>query len=93
MHLKHARRRQKRGNQKDNRGIIPNRVPIEKRPKLVEKRIRSGAIEVDFMTNRATLHTSLHKLNNRRSEIVSKAIIKKLEQADYPMHTVTFIMI
>jgi len=42
------------------------------------------------MTDRATLHTSLHKLSNRRSEIVSKAIIKKLEQSDYHMHTVTF---
>jgi IS30 family transposase len=102
LHLKHARRRKKRTNQKDNRGIIPNRVPIEKRPKIVSKRIRPGDIEVDFMmgknhkgallvmTDRATLHTSLHKLSNRRSETVSKAIIKKLEQADYPMHTVTF---
>ncbi|WP_439504682.1 IS30 family transposase [Sediminibacterium sp.] len=102
LHLKHARRRKKRTNQKDNRGIIPNRVPIEKRPKIVSKRIRPGDIEVDFMmgknhkgallvmTDRATLHTSLHKLSNRRSERVSKAIIKKLEQADYHMHTVTF---
>jgi IS30 family transposase len=102
LHLKHARRRKKRTNQKDNRGIIPNRVPIEKRPKIVGKRNRPGDIEVDFMmgknhkgallvmTDRATLHTSLHKLSNRRSETVSKAIIKKLEQADYPMHTVTF---
>jgi len=102
LHLKHARRRRKRSNKKDNRGIIHNRVPIEKRPKIVQKRIRPGDIEVDFMmgknhkgallvmTDRATLHTSLHKLSNRRSETVSKAIIKKLEQADYPMHTVTF---
>ncbi|OYW81256.1 MAG: hypothetical protein B7Y37_12600 [Sphingobacteriia bacterium 28-36-52] len=102
LHLKHGRRRRKRGNQKDKRGIIPNRVPIEKRPKIVNKRDRPGDIEVDFMmgknhkgallvmTDRATLHTSLHKLSNRRSETVSKAIIKKLEQADYPMHTVTF---
>ncbi|MBT9484675.1 MAG: IS30 family transposase [Sediminibacterium sp.] len=102
LHLKHGRRRRKRGNQKDKRGIIPNRVPIEKRPKIVSKRIRPGDIEVDFMmgknhkgallvmTDRATLHTSLHKLSNRRSERVSKAIIKKLEQADYPIHTVTF---
>lgn len=102
LHLKHARRRRKRSNRKENRGIIPNRVPIEKRPKIVEKRIRPGDIEVDFMigknhkgallvmTDRATLHTSLHKLRNRRSKTVSKAIIKKLEQADYPMHTVTF---
>ncbi len=102
LHLKHGKRKRKRGNQKDNRGIIPNRVPIEKRPKIVSKRIRPGDIEVDFMmgknhkgallvmTDRATLHTSLHKLSNRRSETVSKAIIKKLEQADYHMHTVTF---
>ncbi len=102
LHLKHGRRRRKRGNQKDSRGIIPNRVPIDKRPKIVSKRIRPGDIEVDFMmgknhkgallvmTDRATLHTSLHKLRNRRSETVSKVIIKKLEQAAYPMHTVTF---
>ncbi|MFN3298769.1 MAG: IS30 family transposase [Sediminibacterium sp.] len=102
LHLKNGRRKRKRGNQKDNRGIIPNRVPIEKRPKIVSKRIRPSDIEVDFMmgknhkgailvmTDRATLHTRLHKLSNRRSETVSKAIIKKLEQADYPMHTVTF---
>lgn len=102
LHLKHGRRRRKRGNQKDKRGIIPNRVPIEKRPKIVNKRIRPGDIEVDFMmgknhkgailvmTDRATLHTSLHKLSNRRSETVSKVIIKILEQAGYPIHTVTF---
>src|SRR5574343_36347 len=102
LHLKHGRRRRKRGNRKDTRGIIPNRVQIEKRPKIVNKRIRPGDIEVDFMmgknhkgallvmTDRATLHTSLHKLCNRRSETVSRAIIKRLEQADYPMHTVTF---
>ena len=42
------------------------------------------------MTDRATLHTRLHKLSNRRSETVSKAIIKKLGQAEYPKHTVTF---
>lgn len=102
QHLKHGRRRRKRGNRKDTRGIIHHRVPIDKRPKIVQKRIRPGDIEVDFMmgknhkgallvmTDRATLHTSLHKLRNRRCETVSKAIIKKLEQADYPLHTVTF---
>lgn len=102
LYLKHGKRRRKRGNRRDARGIIPNRVPIEKRPKIVSKRNRPGDIEVDFMmgknhkgallvmTDRATLHTRLHKLSNRRSETVSKAIIKKLEQTEYPMHTVTF---
>jgi len=36
------------------------------------------------------LHTSLHKLDNRHSEVVSKSIIKRLRELDYPMHTVTF---
>jgi IS30 family transposase len=100
--LKHGRRRRKRGSRKDSRVIIHNRVPIEKRPKVVQKRIRPGDVEVDFMmgknhkgallvmTDRATLHTSLHKLKNRRSNTVSKAIIKKLNEVRYPMHTITF---
>jgi len=101
-HLKHGRRRRKRGNRKDSRGIIHNRVSIEKRPKIVQKRSRPGDIEVDFMmgknhkgallvmTDRATLHTSLHKLEHRQSNEVSKTIIKKLKKAEYPLHTMTF---
>lgn len=33
----------------DSRGIIHYRIPIEKRPKIFQKRIRPGDIEVDFM--------------------------------------------
>ena len=36
-HLKHGKRRRKRGNYKDSRGMIPNRVSIEKRSGLVER--------------------------------------------------------
>lgn len=100
--LKHGKRRRKRGARKDSRGIIHHRVPIEKRPKIVQKRLRAGDIEVDFMmgknhkgallvmTDRATLHTSLNKLENRHSHAVSKAIIQRLNQRCYPIHTITF---
>jgi IS30 family transposase len=47
-----------------------------------------GALLV--MTDRATLHTSLHKLEHRQSNEVSKTIIKKLKKAEYPLHTMTF---
>ena len=47
-----------------------------------------GALLV--MTDRATLHTSLHKLENRHSHAVSKAIIQRLNQRGYPIHTITF---
>ena len=100
--LKHGRRRRKRGSRQDSRGIIHHRVPIEKRPKIVKKRVRPGDIEVDFMmgknhkgallvmTDRATLHIRLHKIRNRNSDIVSKAIIKRLGKMRHPLHTITF---
>ena len=101
-HLKHGIRRRKRGSRKDSRGIIHDRVYIEKRPKIVNKRARPGDIEVDFMmgknqkgvvlvmTDRATLHTKLHKLENRNSNTVSKIIIKSLAKSKHSVHTITF---
>lgn len=72
--LRHGgRRRRKRGNYHDNRGCIANRVSIEKRPIIVEKRKRIGDVEVDLMlgknhqpgllviADRASLKTSLVK--------------------------------
>jgi len=101
-HLKHGRRRRKRGYRKDNRGIIHDRVSIEKRPKIVKQRKRPGDKEVDFMmgknhkgallviTDRATLHTKLHKLENRNSSMLSIIIIKRLAKSKQPVLTITF---
>jgi IS30 family transposase len=101
-HLKHCKRRRKRGARRDNRGIIHYRVSIERRPKIVNKRARLGDIEVDFMmgknhngallvmTDRATLYTCLQKLEYRGSSIVSNAIIKRLKKFSYRIRTVTF---
>ena len=41
------------------------------------------------LTDRATLHTGLYKLGCRKSDMVSKSIIKKLRKAGYPLHTIT----
>ena len=101
-HLKHGRRRRKRGNIKDGRGVIENRVPIEKRPKIVAKRKRLGDIEVDLMmgknhkgallvmTDRASLDTRIKKLKGKTSKEVAAAIIKKLSNSSYDLHTLTF---
>ena len=48
-YLKHGRRRRKRGRIKDSRGMITERVTIEKRPAIVKKRRRVGEYEVDLM--------------------------------------------
>lgn len=101
-HLKHGKRRRKRGNIKDSRGIILNRVAIEQRPKIVSKRRRLGDIEVDLMmgknhkgallvmTDRACLHTHIKKLTGKTSEEVTAAIIEKLSNTNYDLHTLTF---
>ena len=83
------------------RGIIHNRVSIEKRPKIVQKRSSPGDIEVDFImgmnhkgalvviTDRATLHTSRKRLEHKQINEVSNAIISKLKKAVYPLQTMT----
>lgn len=101
-HLRHGKRRRKRGNRKDGRGVISNRISIEKRPKIVEKRNRLGDIEIDLMmgknhkgallvmTDRASLHTLIKKLPGKASLKVQKSIIQKLKKVEYPLHTATF---
>ena len=100
--LKHGKRRRKRGNRKDSRGIILNRVPIDKRPAIVDKRNRVGDLEVDLMmgknhqgailviTDRATLHTRLTKLPNKESKTVFKGAMDSLKRNKYPVRTLTF---
>lgn len=100
--LRHGKRRRKRGNRKENRGMIANRVSIEKRPAIVKKRKRLGDIEIDLMmgknhkgallvmTDRASLHTRLHLLSGKESKEVTKGIIKCLGKNKYPLHTLTF---
>ncbi len=90
--LKHGKRRRKRGNYKDTRGLIPNRVSIEKRPAIVNKRKRFGDTEVDLImgknhksallitVDRATLITTIDKLTGKNSEIITKKIILRMKR-------------
>jgi IS30 family transposase len=99
--LKHGKRRRKRGNYKDTRGLIPNRVSIEYRPKIVEKRRRSGDVEVDLImgkdhksallitVDRATLITTIDKLESKNSTIITNKIIERMREKP-PLKTMTF---
>lgn len=90
--LRHGRRRFKRGNYKQTRGTIKDRVSIEKRPKIVETRERLGDIEVDLMmgkdhksallvmTERTTLITTLDKLQGKDSNVVQELISKRISR-------------
>lgn len=100
-HLKHCKRRRKRGNKKAARGIIPNRVPIEKRPEAVEKRKRFGDIEVDLImgknhqsallvtVDRATLKTTIDRMEGKSADKIAKKIIRRMKKYP-PIKTMTF---
>lgn len=100
-HLKHGQRRQKRGRNNENRGLIPNRISIEKRPAVVEKRKRFGDIEADFiidknrqaiavLTDRSTLYTKLRKVHSRKSSHVARVITRTLIPFGSHLKTITF---
>jgi len=101
-YLRHGRRKRKRGNRKDNRGVIHNRTPIDKRLLIVSKRKRPGDFEVDLMmgknhkgallvlTDRATLQTQLRKLNSKDSKEIERKIMKVITKVKHKVHTLTF---
>ena len=88
--LKHGKRRQKRGNIKDARGAIPNRVHIKERPSIIEKRKRIGDLEADLMmgkdhksallviTDRTTLITMIEKLKGKTANEVTTKLKERL---------------
>jgi transposase, IS30 family len=102
LKLKHGHRRRKRGNYNENRGCIPDRVPIEKRPSIVEKRKRIGDAEVDLVlgknhqpgllviTDRATLKTSLTKITTKASAGIARKIIGKMKPFGHWIKTFTY---
>jgi IS30 family transposase len=73
---------------------IPNRVPISKRPKIVEKRKRIGDVEVDLVmgknnksallviVDRASLKMDLQKVKGKNAKEITKAIIRRMKK--YP---------
>ena len=85
-YLRHGRRRSKRGNHKNSRGTIKDRVSIEERPGVVESRERLGDVEVDLMmgkghksallvmTERSTLTTTMDFLESKDSKLVQEKI-------------------
>lgn len=101
-YLKHGKRRQKRGRTRDSRGIIPERISIEKRPVIVNKRNRVGDYEVDLMmgkdhksavlviTDRATIKTQLRKVKGKNSKDIAQKIVQSIKANNMPVKTLTF---
>ena len=96
-----GKRYRKRGNQKDKKGQIKNRVSIEERPKVVEERERLGDFEIDLIigkdhkgailtiNDRCTGFLDMAKLENKNAEVIASATISMLKNKKYMLQTIT----
>ena len=91
----------KRGDYRDKRGMIKDRVCIEKRPQIVEKRERFGDFEIDTiiganrkgailtLNDRATGILRMRKLTGKNAEMLAEQTIEALSPWKAKLKTIT----
>jgi len=97
-HLRHKNKKyHSRANQYQRRGIIIDRVSIDKRPKIVERKNRIGDFEIDTViglnhigalvtvVDRKSKYAIIKKVSSKRADEVTKALIEIL----YPLRKIT----
>jgi IS30 family transposase len=94
-------RRRRYGAGRTRRHLIPNRVPIEMRPAIVERKTRFGDWEGDTLADashrnavvtlveRRSMYLVLAAVKKRTTELVCNAISNALKRAPLPAHTLT----
>jgi len=96
-----TKQRRKRRNSRDMRGTIKNRVGIEERPNIVERKIRIGDWEGDTvvgknhqgalvtLVDRKSKLTLIGKVNRYTAEAVEKTIVRLMELLPRRNYTLT----
>jgi len=94
-------RRRRYGAGRSRRHLIPNRVPIEMRPAIVERKSRFGDWEGDTLADgshsnavvtlveRRSMYIVLAAVRKRATELVCSAIINALKRTELPAYTLT----
>ena len=100
-HLRCQKQRRKRYGSYQRRGQLINRVSIDKRPAIVDKRSRIGDWELDTiigkghqqaivsLTERKSRYTLIQKVTRKTAQYVSRAIIHLLSPFSDRVHTLT----
>ena len=102
-HLRVAgtKQRRKRRNSRDRRGTIKNRVGIEKRPKIVERKSRIGDWEGDTvvgknhqgalvtLVDRKSKLTLIGKVDRYTAEAVEQTLVRLMERLPRQTYTLT----
>jgi len=102
QHLRwHRKKRRRRLNRKDRRGIIPNKIMIDQRPEIVNERKRYGDWEADTiigaqhqkailtLVERKSKYTLAIKLPDRDKKTLRKKMISIFKQSPLPVKTIT----
>ena len=102
LHLRRkGRRYRKRGNQKDTRGVIKNRVSISERPAEVANQTRLGDLEIDTVigknhkgaivsiNERVSGYLWIGKLNGKYAEPLKEKTVELLAPNSHWIHTIT----
>jgi IS30 family transposase len=100
QHLRHSnKKRKKRYGSHDRRGQLKNRISIDERPKIVDKKTRIGDWEIDTVigknhkgalvtiVDRVSKVTVIEKVATKHADGVTDATIKGL--LPYIVHTIT----
>jgi len=94
-------RRRRHGAGRARRHLIPNRVPIEQRPAIVERKTRFGDWEGDTLADashsnavvtlveRSSMYIVLAAVHKRTAVLVCNAITSGLDRLKMPAHTLT----
>ena len=102
QHLRCQKKRRKRYGKQDRRGRIPNRVSIDERPSVVDKKSRIGDWEGDTiigkghqgvvatLVERKTQYTVLAKSKTKHAKLVRQSIEQGLAPHLDQVHTITY---
>jgi len=101
-HLRHKNKKyHNRSNKYQRRGIIIDRVSIDKRPKIVEKKNRIGDFEIDTViglnhigalvtvVDRKSKYAIIQKVSSKRAKEVTEALINMLQPLKEITQTIT----
>ena len=96
-----GRKYAKRGSKNAGRGLIPNRVDIDERDEIVEKKLRFGDLEIDTIigknhkgailtiNDRATSIVWIRKLSGKEATPLAKETKSALRKVKHLIHTIT----
>ena len=101
-HLRHKNKKyHKRSNDYQRRGTIIDRVMIDKRPKIVERKKRIGDVEIDTVigkdhigalvtvVDRRSKFTLIRKVESKHANVVTKALVEILNPIKPVLKTIT----